>query len=75
MTRPIHNEAALLVMAERFKALRKQAGKLQKDIVKDTGLNIGNIEAAKMNITIITLRKLCRYYGITEAEFFEGLEM
>lgn len=61
--------------AEGLKALRKERGLLQVAVVKDTGLNIGRIEAAMSNISVTSIEKLCRYYGVTLEEFFDGLEL
>lgn len=53
--------------------LRKERGLLQVAVVKDTGLNIGRIEAAMVNISISSIDKLCRYYGVTLEEFFNRI--
>lgn len=75
MNRQIRNDAALRKIAERLKQLRAATGKYQKDVERETGVNIGSVEAAQYNLSVKTLERLCRYYGITLAEFFEGLEL
>lgn len=75
MNRQIRNDAALRKIAERLKQLRAATGKYQKDVERETGVNIGSVEAAQYNLSVKTLERLCRYYGITLAEFFEGLEI
>lgn len=75
MTRPIHNDRALEQIGKKFMELRKQTGKTQAVAQKEFGINVGLLEAGKLNLTIVSLRKLCRYYGMTEAEFFENLEI
>lgn len=69
------NNEALIMIAAKFRILRRKAGLAQKTVVKDTGLNIGNIEAARSNINITTLERLCRYYGLTLEEFFEDIDL
>lgn len=75
MNRQIRNDAALRKIAERLKQLRAATGKYQKDVERETGVNIGSVEAAQYNLSVKTLERLCRYYGVTLAEFFEGLEL
>lgn len=71
----IRDDEALLMVAAKFKALRHATGKLQKEVERDTGVNIGYVEAARYNLSIQTLERLCRYYGVTLAEFFEDINL
>lgn len=64
-----------LKIAARLKELRKNAGKTQAMAAADMGLTIGSIEAARKDITLSSLEKLCSYYGVTLAEFFEEMEL
>lgn len=73
MSRRIRDDVALRMTAAKFKALRLEAGKLQKEVERDTGLNIGYIEAAQYDLSIQSIEHLSCYYGLTLAEFFEGL--
>lgn len=41
---------------------------------EDTGIHIGKIETEKYNITVSTLARLCRYYGISLGAFFDQVE-
>ncbi len=75
MAKQIRNDEALHQIVEKLKALRKKTGMLQKTITKETGMNIGNIEAEMTNISITTLERLCRYYGLTLEEFFEDIDL
>lgn len=75
MPQQMRNDEALRMIAEKFKELRRQTGKLQKEVERDTGVNVGYVEAAQYNLSIKTLERLCRYYGVTLAEFFEGLDI
>lgn len=75
MTKYNRNNEAIRAIAMRLKELRRQTGKNQETVIRETGLNVGNIETEKVNITISSLDYLCRYYGISLKKFFEGLEL
>lgn len=64
-----------LIIARRLMELRKKTGILQAKAAADMGMNIGSVEAARKDISISSLEKLCSYYGVTLAEFFEELEI
>lgn len=69
------NEEALRRIAAKFANLREQRGVFQNDVAMEIGLNIGLIETGRGNITLNTIERLCRYYGITPAEFFKDLQL
>lgn len=73
MAKQIRKDAELRAIAARLRKMREESGKFQKDVARETGMNMGDIEAARYNISVTTLDRLCRYYGTTMAEFFEGL--
>lgn len=73
MTNQERIDEALLKIGAKFRILRRKAGLNQRDVSKDTGVNIGHIEAGKKNITITTLESLCAYYGLTLKEFFDDV--
>ena len=75
MTKQEIDRPRQLIIARRLMELRKNAGILQATAAKDLGLNIGSIEAARKDISISSLEKFCRYYGVTLEEFLEGLEI
>lgn len=75
MKKQLRNDRAIRIVADGLKALRKERGLLQVAVVKDTGLNIGRIEAAMVNLSISTIDKLCRYYGVSLEEFFDKQEL
>lgn len=49
-------------------------GVSQETVYEDTGIHIGKIETEKYNITVSTLARLCRYYGISLGAFFDQIE-
>lgn len=75
MVKQIRRDVEIRAIAVRLRKMREETGKYQKDVARETGMNMGDIEAGRYNITVTTLDRLCRYYGITMAEFFEGLEL
>lgn len=67
------NDEVIRKIATRLKTLRNAKGFSQLTVYKQTDQNIGRIEAAQSNITISSLEKLCRFYGISLKEFFKGI--
>lgn len=68
------NEKLLKKIALRVKDLRAQQGITQEVFYNDTGINIGRIERAKRDFSMTTLNTICKYFKITMAEFFEGID-
>ena len=67
------NDAIVRTIAARLKAIRNERDLAQFAVYEQTDQNIGRIEAAQSNITISTLEKLCRFYGVSLKEFFKGI--
>lgn len=65
----IRNNEVINRIGAGFRELRKAAGKGQKEVIKETGINVGNIEAGLFNPMLDTIDRLCRYYGTTLGEF------
>ena len=57
----------------RLQRLRQERGLTQQEVYDGTGIHVARLEASKANMTVITLAALCRFYGISLAEFFNGL--
>jgi transcriptional regulator with XRE-family HTH domain len=57
----------------RLQLLRREKGYTLQEVYDTTGIHIARIEARRANMTISTLASLCRFYGVTLAEFFRGL--
>lgn len=73
MISPERLNNVLLKIAFKLRTLRRNSGQTQREVIKATGQNIGNIEAGKFNINISTLHLLCKYYGLTLEEFFDDI--
>jgi transcriptional regulator with XRE-family HTH domain len=69
----LKNQALLKKIAQRVKELREKAGVTQEDFFNDTGIHLGRIETAKVNISVSTLDTICKYFKISLDQFFKGI--
>jgi transcriptional regulator with XRE-family HTH domain len=58
-----------------LKQLREARGLTQVEVFDDTGIHIGRLETAKVNITLSTLALLGEYYKISLSEFMRKVEV
>jgi len=58
-------------IALKIKELRAQKNVSQDAVYLETDINIARIERGVVNCTIETIARLCRYFEITLAEFFQ----
>lgn len=79
MGRPRRDTKLLQAIAARLRDLRKERGLSQIDVyidtdihVIDTDIHVGRVERGRTNISVSTLSALCRHYGVSLQEFFEG---
>ena len=70
----LRNQQLIQQIAVLLRQLREAKGVTQEDVYENTGIHIGRIETGQLNLTISTLEKLCVYFGITLAVFFERLQ-
>lgn len=61
----------LLKLADRIKTLRKERNLTQEDCFNDTGIHFARIEQGKRNISYLTLMTICKYFKISNKDFFE----
>jgi transcriptional regulator with XRE-family HTH domain len=61
-------------IALRCKKLREERSLTQEDVINDTGIHIGRIETGKRDVSISTLKKLCKYFDVSMSEFFRGIK-
>lgn len=73
MKQPWRDIDLLEAIACKLKKLRAEKGVSQEAVYEDTGIHIGKIETARYNITVSTLSRLCRYYGIPLEKFIKEL--
>lgn len=71
MEKLARNEALLKDVASRLRRLREAKGLTQEAVYHDTGVHVGRIETGRLNVTVGTLEALCRYFGVTLADFFQ----
>ena len=62
-----------LEIVHRLQRLRQARGHTLQEVYDATGIHVARLEANKANMRVVTLAALCRYYGISLAEFFHGL--
>ena len=70
----LRNQELLMQIALRIKQLRELNGISQEVMYMDTQIHVARIETARINVSVSTLESICRYFGISLAEFFEGME-
>lgn len=68
------NKELLDKIRQLLREIRKDKNLTQFQVISDTQIHIGRIEAGIQNITISTLYILCDYYGISLIEFFQRLD-
>jgi transcriptional regulator with XRE-family HTH domain len=69
----IRDTALLNKIALRVKALREAKGYSQEQVYNETDIHIARIETAKVNISVSTLNRLCKYFKISLSDFFQEL--
>lgn len=70
----LKSDRIILYVANRCKELRALKGLKQLEVLHDTGIAIGRIEAGNADITISTIQKLADYFEISVSEFFVDLK-
>ena len=75
MKQPWRDIPLLELLACRFKELRVAKNVSQEKVYEDTGVHIGKVETARYNLTISTISRLCRYYGVSLEELFADIEL
>lgn len=74
MPKQYFNKELIVEVAEKLRKIREDKGLSQYVVDMDMDTNSSRIERGQANITISTLSKLCKYYGITLEEFFKGMK-
>lgn len=74
MKHQIKNTALLKKISKRIKSLREKHNVTQEDFYNDTNIHLARIETARGNISVSTLDAICKYFKISMAEFFDGIE-
>lgn len=60
-------------VVDKIKKLRQQNGITLEQFYNDTNIHLSRIESSKVNISISTLSAICKYFGLSLAEFFKGI--
>lgn len=69
----IRDQELLHKIALKLKQLREKKGLSQVDVLNETDIHIARIETAKVNVSVSTLSKLCKYFDISLSEFFKKI--
>ena len=59
----IRNNEVINRIGAGFRELRKAAGKGQKEVIKETGINVGNIEAGLFNPMLVCAATTARRWA------------
>ncbi|WP_114939349.1 helix-turn-helix domain-containing protein [Mucilaginibacter endophyticus] len=60
-------------VALQIKTLRKQNRVTQEKFFKETRINIARLESGIIDIRLETLRKICYYFNVSLAGFFQEI--
>lgn len=74
MTKEQQNDPFARAVGARLRQLRESRGLSQEQVLFLYNVYLSNIENGNRNIFICTLMKLCKAYGVTLGEFFEGMK-
>ena len=69
----IRDQELLQKIALKLKKLREKKGLSQVDVLNETDIHIARIETAKVNVSVSTLSKLCKYFDVTLSDFFKRI--
>lgn len=61
-------------LARRLKAIRQERHLTLQEVYNATGIHVSRIESSGLNVTLLTLAKLCQYYQVQLTSIVEGLE-
>lgn len=67
------DEILLRKISFRIKELRLQKGWSQEQFYNETDIHIGRIETGRLNISVSTLAKVCKYLDIELEDFFKSI--
>lgn len=58
----LRNDILLKKIAERIKTLRTTANVMQEEFYNDTGIHLGRIDTANINIIVSTFEAICKVF-------------
>lgn len=74
MQKQYQDKELLAKVIATIKAVRKSKNITLEIFYFDTGIHLARIEQGKVNITISTLSKICRYFDMSLLDFFKICE-
>jgi len=69
-----HSSPFLRELAGRLKAVREERRLTLQEVYNATGIHVSRIESKGLNVTLLTLAILCRYYRVQLAQVVDGIE-
>jgi transcriptional regulator with XRE-family HTH domain len=70
----LRDELLLEKISQKIKTLRKAKGVTLEEFFNDTNIHLSRIEHSKANLTVSTLKEICKYFGISLHEFFRDVD-
>lgn len=69
----LRDEILLKKVVKKIKAMREKRGVSQEKFYNDTNINIARIESTHANISISTLKSICKYLNVSVSQFLKGM--
>ncbi len=70
----LKNDLLLSKIAAKIKKLRKDKGVTLKEFYNETNIHLSRLEHSRANVTISTLKEICKYFNISLHEFFREID-
>lgn len=70
----LRDEVLLQKISEKIKSLRKAKGATLEEFFNDTNVHLSRLEHSKANVTVSTLKQVCKYFDISLHEFFKDID-
>ena len=63
------------IVVQKIKMLRKQHNVTLEVFYNDTGIHLARIEQGEINITLVTLKRICDYFNIKTSFFLNEISL
>ncbi len=70
----LRNDSLLDRIAARVKELREEKGVTLEEFYNDTNIHLSRLEHSKANVTVSTLKAICKYFDLSLHQFFKGID-
>jgi transcriptional regulator with XRE-family HTH domain len=69
----LRNKALLDKIADKIKKLREEKGITLEQFYNDTNIHLSRLEHSRANVSISTLKEVCKYFNVSLHEFFKDI--